>query len=86
MTYSTVRYHSSRILTRTIGRTFIDRAVYPAGYNSCLEDPDCIRDNVPLLKNVRSTLVDPDTPKSAYTRTSQTGTIQNLVVCVFSCL
>lgn len=62
-----------------LDRWFVNDAVHPMG-PSCAEDPDCIRDNVPLLKNVRSSLIDPDTPKSAYTRTSKTGAKMNLVV------
>jgi hypothetical protein len=49
----------------------------------CAHDPNCINvGKVPLLKNVRSSLIDPDTPKSLLTRTSVDGKTQNLVVRV----
>jgi hypothetical protein len=37
--------------------------------------------DVPLLKNLRTSLIDPTKPSSAKTRTSHSGTKQNLVVC-----
>lgn len=47
---------------------------------TCAGDPMCIDvGKVPLLKNVRSGLIDPDTPSSAMTRKSATGKTQNLV-------
>ncbi|KAE9989011.1 hypothetical protein EG328_003328 [Venturia inaequalis] len=48
---------------------------------ACAQDPNCIRaTGVPLLKNVRRGLIDPDTPKSAMTRTSlRDGSTQKLV-------
>lgn len=36
---------------------------------------------LPLLKNVKRSLIDPDTPKSAMTRKSTGGKKQRLVVC-----
>lgn len=43
------------------------------GGNSCSSNPDCISDKMPLLKNVRTGLIDPDTPSSAKTRTGDNG-------------
>lgn len=46
----------------------------------CTEDPMCISTNKPLLKNVRSDLIDPDTPKSAMTKKAADGSEWQLVV------
>jgi hypothetical protein len=47
----------------------------------CAKDPMCINvDKIPLLTNVRTGLIDPDTPKSAYTKKSHQGQTLNLVV------
>src|ERR1700744_4700610 len=47
----------------------------------CARDPMCITtEEVPLLRNVRTGLIDPDTPKSAYTKKSHQGQTLNLVV------
>ena len=59
--------------------TWINKVKYPKGLQ-CHEDPNCISSSEPLLKNVRHGLVDPDTPKSAMTRTDINGKTQNLVV------
>lgn len=47
----------------------------------CTNNPLCIKgkENEPLLTNLRSSLIDPDTPKEAMTRTSADGTKQVLV-------
>jgi len=60
-------------------RTFVQRAVDPAGSNACAKDPDCIKDDVKLLSNLRTGLVDPDTPSSAKSRTGENGKTQTLV-------
>lgn len=48
----------------------------------CKTNPDCITaaGKVPLLKNVRKGLIDPDTPKTAMTKQAADGTTLNLVV------
>lgn len=58
--------------------TFVQRAVDPGG-NSCASDPMCISSNAPLLKNLRTGLIDPDTPSSAKSRTGANGNQQSLV-------
>jgi beta-glucanase (GH16 family) len=59
--------------------TFVQKFVEPAK-TSCQGVPLCIdAQQFDLLKNVRTSLIDPDTPKSAYTRTSYSGKKQNLV-------
>jgi hypothetical protein len=47
--------------------------------NLCASDPMCIRSDVPLLKNVRTGLIDPATPSSVMTRKSVNGKTLNLV-------
>lgn len=56
----------------------MQRAVDPGG-NSCASDPMCISSNAPLLKNLRTGLIDPDTPSSAKSRTGANGNQQSLV-------
>lgn len=46
---------------------------------TCATDPSCLSDSVPLLKNQRVGLIDPDTPDSVKTKTSHDGTKLNLV-------
>lgn len=59
--------------------TFVEKMVDPQKH-SCQGDPLCIdAQGFDLLKNVRTGLIDPDTPKSAYTRTTHKGKKQNLV-------
>ncbi|KAF2404929.1 beta-glucan synthesis-associated protein KRE6 [Trichodelitschia bisporula] len=59
--------------------TFVERFNQPA-YDHCAKDPMCLdTPNMPLLKNVRQGLIDPDTPQSAMTRTTFTGKKQRLV-------
>jgi len=61
-------------------RTFVRQktgvVVAPSGCNT---NVDCLSDSVPLLKNVRSGLIDPDTPGSAMTRKAYDGTELKLV-------
>jgi beta-glucanase (GH16 family) len=47
----------------------------------CTNNPLCIpgKENEPLLTNLRSGLIDPDTPQSAMTRKSHDGSTQKLV-------
>jgi hypothetical protein len=49
-------------------------------YDPCKEDPMCLDNNRPLLKNVRTGLIDPTTPKSAMSKISADGTEWKLVV------
>ena len=58
--------------------TFVQKAVNPVG-NACSDNPDCIRDKVPLLKNVRRGMIDPDTPSSVMSRKDINGNEQALV-------
>ena len=60
------------IADMTVCRTFVRAAVDPSG-NACETDANCISDTVPLLKNVRTGLIDPDTPASAKPRTGENG-------------
>lgn len=62
-----------------VSRTFVEKAINPAGSNACSLDPNCISGHVPLLKNIRTGLIDPDTPASAKTRTDANGNTQTLV-------
>lgn len=48
----------------------------------CDRDVRCISATLPLLKNVRLGLIDPDTPKSAYKKKSVDGRTMVLVVRV----
>lgn len=50
------------------------------GTYDCKADPNCIAANIPLLGNIRTGPIDPDTPKSAMTRKSADGVTQKLVV------
>jgi len=62
-------------------RTFVHRLTTPE-VGPCTNNPMCINvGDVPLLKNLRTSLIDPTTPSSAKTRTSHSGTKQKLVVC-----
>lgn len=63
----------------TTKRTFVRSVTKPTGA-TCASNPDCLSDKFPLLKNQRVGLIDPDTPKSAYTKTSHDGTTLKLVV------
>ncbi|KAF2768172.1 beta-glucan synthesis-associated [Teratosphaeria nubilosa] len=58
--------------------TFVEKAIDP-NPNACADDPNCIKDGVPLLKNLRTGLIDPDTPSSVMSRKSDTGKSQTLV-------
>ena len=53
----------------------------------CAGNSDCIKGvgKVPLLKNLRTKLIDPDTPDSAMTVKGSDGKTLNLVVCVPLC-
>lgn len=58
--------------------TFVQRFEPPP--NECASDPDCIDvGKIPLLKNIRTSLIDPDTPSDMKTKTAADGTTLNLV-------
>ncbi|KAI9817058.1 MAG: hypothetical protein M1832_004776 [Thelocarpon impressellum] len=58
---------------------FVQKVVDPAG-GACRANPDCIDVGpLPLMKNIRRTLVDPDTPASAKTKTAADGSKLTLV-------
>lgn len=59
---------------RTFARSIID----PTS-GACAADPMCLSDRMPLLKNQRIGLIDPDTPKSAHLKTAKGGKKLNLV-------
>jgi beta-glucanase (GH16 family) len=61
----------------TAARTFVQSKLYPGG-DTCERNPDCISDQVPYLKNVRSGLIDPDTPESAKQRKGDHGKTMRL--------
>jgi len=58
--------------------TFTRKIINPPKTN-CQTDASCLSDKVALLQNVRTGLVDPDTPSSAMSKTSHDGTKLNLV-------
>ncbi|KAK5175380.1 beta-glucan synthesis-associated protein [Saxophila tyrrhenica] len=58
--------------------TFVQGALDP-GADLCTSDPMCIHKKVPLLQNVRTGLVDPDTPDSVKQRKGANGNTQTLV-------
>jgi hypothetical protein len=68
-----------------IGRTFA-RQVVGISTNTCATDPNCLSDKIALLKNQRVGLIDPDTPKTAFTKTSNDGEKLKLVVRTKTCL
>lgn len=64
-----------------IYRTFVQKYTEPP--DPCKTDPDCINGgHQPLLKNIRTGLIDPDTPKSALTKKGGDGSTLKLVVCL----
>jgi beta-glucan synthesis-associated protein KRE6 len=69
-------------LANDLSRTFVQLHVNGPSKVACAEDPTCLKAaGVPLLKNIRRGLIDPDTPKFAMTRTSlRDGKTQKLVV------
>ncbi|KAA8564938.1 hypothetical protein EYC84_010708 [Monilinia fructicola] len=53
--------------------TFVKDKIDPT-HGACAAAADCLSDKVSLLKNVRTGLIDPDTPDSAKSKTAQDGT------------
>lgn len=67
-------------------RTFVQKIVDPVG-RSCSSNPNCIDVGpIPHFKNIRSGLIDPDTPDSVKSRKTHKGKKQVLVVCWFNVL
>ncbi|GAB7352786.1 hypothetical protein MBLNU459_g3408t1 [Dothideomycetes sp. NU459] len=58
--------------------TFVQKYTKPTT-NACSSNPDCIKEGVSLLKNLRTGLIDPATPSSAMTRQSVNGKTMKLV-------
>lgn len=57
--------------------TFVRKYTDPP--DPCKSNPDCIGNGrVPLLKNTRTNLIDPDTPKSAHTKKAADGSTLHL--------
>lgn len=51
--------------------------------DACERDPLCITiETIPLLQNLRSGLIDPDTPDSVKSREDHDGKRMRLVVCI----
>ena len=57
----------------------MQKIVDPAGGNACASNPNCLKDNAPLLQNLRFDLIDPDTPDDVKSRTGANGNSQTLV-------
>jgi beta-glucanase (GH16 family) len=57
----------------------VQKAIHPAGSNACALDPNCLSSKIPTLKNLRTGLIDPDTPLSAMSRKDKDGKTQQLV-------
>lgn len=49
-------------------------------HGACAAAADCLSDKLSLLKNVRTGLIDPDTPDSVKSKTAHDGTKLKLVV------
>jgi len=61
-----------------LNRTFIRK--FTVVTDPCKNNPNCLNvGKVPLLQNVRSGMIDPDTPKSAYTKKDYHGNTWKLV-------
>lgn len=61
-------------------RSWVGRYTHPP--DPCATDPNCIDiGRIPIFKNIRKGLIDPDTPQSAMTKTSADGKTLKLVVC-----
>ncbi|KAL2046801.1 hypothetical protein N7G274_000819 [Stereocaulon virgatum] len=58
--------------------TFVQR--FTKSTQDCASDPNCLDvGKIPLFKNIRTSLIDPDTPKSAMTKKAPDGSTLNLV-------
>jgi len=62
----------------TLKRTFARKLAPPTV--TCSNNPKCLSDKMPLLKNQRVGLIDPDTPQSAYSKKDNDGNTLKLVV------
>lgn len=59
--------------------TFVQRELNPAGSHQCESDPNCLAGDMPLLQNVRHSLIDPDTPSDKHEITGPNGDSLRLV-------
>ncbi|KAM0719932.1 hypothetical protein Q7P37_004067 [Cladosporium fusiforme] len=70
------------LLTLFIGYpiiTFVQQKVDSAKVDhSCAANPECLAEDVPLLKGIRTGLIDPDTPENVMTRKDASGKTQKL--------
>lgn len=59
---------------------------YAPPEDPCKSNPECVNTGgkVPLLKNIRTGLIDKDTPKSAMTKKAPDGKTLDLVVSEYS--
>ena len=79
-----VTYDLPRLLVNlvliSLRSTFVQK--FKTNDDPCLSVANCIPgvSNVPLLKNMRTGMIDPDTPDSAKTKTAVDGSTLNLVV------
>lgn len=70
-------YHQHLKLTQD--RTFVQKYTDPP--DPCKANPDCIGNGkMPLFKNTRTTMIDPDTPRSARTKKAKDGSTLQLTV------
>lgn len=68
-----------RVLLTSV-RTFVSKYTNPP--DPCKGDANCIGSGkAPLLKNIRTSLIDPDTPQSVRTKKATDGSTLKLVVC-----
>ena len=78
--HSLSRAAQNVLANRVPDRTFLKSVVDPP--DPCASNPNCINIKQPLLTKVRAGLIDKDTPKSAYTKTSVDGSQMQLVVSI----
>jgi beta-glucan synthesis-associated protein KRE6 len=71
---------SHMVYKLTFQRTSLRQVTGITEKKICSEDSNCLSTSVPLLKNQRKGLIDPDTPASAMTKTAHDGKKLNLVV------
>jgi len=64
-------------------RTFVQKYTNPP--DPCKGNANCIGSGkAPLFKNIRTSLIDPDTPQSVRTKKAADGSTLKLVVCRLS--
>lgn len=73
----------NKAITDFANSTYVDKVTGPRG--PCAWDPMCLDvGDVPPIENIRTTLIDPDTPESAKSIKSADSKEWKLVVCAFS--